>query len=355
MEQFIFDIKDKKISRFLPKSWGYSGEKITHNWINVPNELGRYCELLFLSLLDIKKFYENEFNKKNTYTIDEYIGIFDSVYAQIIDLLVDKDKYLKEQKIAKQVLLDFYEVARFNVLSFNSNLKHEAFSFTIDRYPKAFKDETYAKIIPLVKKLFMIEKMCSFTTREFWKNQITKIKDLDTTKKFKILVKAIFPEQWRYQKLTNDLVKYYTSRIYESTSLIDEKHTHSLFQYYDHRIMAALIVDFNEKDMVCGHRADTYSEEYINSTNPIKEKTLYSNLFLQEEVDVNGQNHKLFAEAVETITPNAVLNQISYYSEINVKNSKFVGVFVPNKESVQFCKKIAKEKNLPLFFDESIK
>lgn len=354
MKEFVFDVKGKKISRFLPKSWGNVQEMFSRNWVDVPNELGNYCEMLFTSLSDIKKFDEKEFNKDNTYTIDEYIGIFDSVYKQIVDLLLVKEKYIQEQNIARLQKVNFYEIGRFDALT-KENFKKDAFLYTIDRYPKAFRDETYSKVLPLVKKLFMIEKMCSFTTRKLWENQITKIEDLDTTKKFKILVKAIFPQEWRCEKLTRDLLTYYKSRIYESTSLIDEKHTHNIFQYYDHRILAALIVDFELKNMICGDRADTYSEEYVDNSNPLKEKSIYSDIFLQEDIDMNGKNHKLYAEAVQTITPNSVLNQIGYYSEINIRNAKPVAVFVPNKDSITFCKNVAKKNKLPLFYDESIK
>lgn len=70
---------------------------------------------------------------------------------------------------------------------------------------------------------------------------------------------------------------------------------------------------------------------------------------MQDDINISNQNHKFYAEAVECETPKNILECINWYTEVNLKNAKPKAVIVPNEESIEYAKEVAKEYgNLPI-------
>ena len=339
-------LSSKKVIRDLPQDWESVKEGTNYKQVDV--EFGTYCEKLYNSLLGIKKYYEKDFNADNTYTIDECIELFESSYNKILTILRPKTD---EQ--AREIL--FSRPERFEIFKNKKKINKDVYKRDSLGIICGFSNWGYEKILPNAKKIFMLEKFCAFTTRKFWKREITKIQNLDMKKPFKILVKCIFPYNWRMDGVTQDLREYYNQRIYSSTSLVDEKTTSQVFTMPTSKVVAALIVDYDNKIFVCASNEDSFSEEKINDNNKLLYKVDYSNVMLVDESNTHKTNHKCYANAVETETPKNILNNIFSYSEVNVKNAKPVGVLVPNIESYNFAKQEAERRNLPLYVPENIK
>ena len=351
----IFEVKydNAKITRKLPKSWKLHS-KNTSEQVYGNLELAHYCKKLYNSFVGIKKYDEKKFNANNSWTIDEYIDIFNLLYKQIFDALINKkmaENFFNFQSNSFYKNNDKNQ--RFNIFEHIKTYKKSAFVFEKDGDDDkvvGFSEKTFKIIKPLVKKLFMLEKMCAFTTRKFWKEELTPYKDLDLSKKYKILVKVVFSQNWRTQKLTKSLKNYYDNRIYSSTSLVDQNSTDKVFKFFaGNDIYSLLLMDFDENTYICSSEGDSYSEEEINNKNPLLSKAKYTNIFLQDIDNTDGKIHKLYADAVETLTPNIVLHNIISFSEVNIKNAKPVAVISPNKKSLSYSKNKAKELNLPLF------
>ena len=350
-EKKIFDLASKKVIRDLPQFWGNKSQK-PNDFRQVDQEFGSYCEKLHNSFLGIKKYYQDEFNKANFYTIDEVISLFDDAYSKIFNTLCDKNK------VDSCAELDIYgDNKYFYAYKKRELCKSQAYIFNGFDCACGFSNEAYQKILPYVKQIFMLEKFCAFTTRKFWERELTNIKDLDMSKPFKILVKCVFPYTWRADRITPEISEYFKERIYSSTSLIDEKHISNLFNLIRHGngVCAGLIVEYKDKNYVCASDNDSFSEEMINNQNNLTYKQNYSNVMLVDNSFFHKKSHKCFADAVECETPQNILNNIDNYTEINVKNAKFVGVLVPNPQSYKFSKNEAKRLRVPLFLPQGLK
>ena len=314
----------------------------------------KYAKKLYLSLLGIKKYYEKEFNEDNTNSIDDYIEFFDYSYDNFIRVLIPNTKVRKELLYEEVVAgNDLYKVARFIFLE-DIPKDDKTFVFNENGKVAGFTDKRYEKISRYAKQLFMIEKLCSFTTRKFWKNEITNYKDFDLNKPYKILVKCVFPGDWRKEKKSKSLENYMQDKTYHSTSLIDQTCFYNTFLSFLGKY-AMLLVDYNDENYICASPSDDYSEEVINNKNLLRDKKVFSDVLLQDEVKREDKNHKFFAEAVECETPKSILNNIRHYSEVNFKDIKPKAVIAPNEMSIEFAKQVAKEYgDIPVILKEEM-
>ena len=343
MEQInIIDLKGHKITKSLPKLWVASDKDKPNDDMFVLKDFAIYLEKLYNSLIGIKKNYQKEFNNDNTYTIDEYIGLFNSAFNKILKTLIpDKDtrEFLLDNQVSKLIR---YRNPKFGILEVLYGLYDKSAFIAKNNKLVGFSDSAYKKISSYANQIFMIEKMCSFTTRKFWQQELTKAEDLDLNKKYKILVKCILPESWREDNKSKKFDTYMKSRNYHSTSLIDEKHFYSTFFSFTGKY-ALLLVDYDDEKFICASPTDSYSEEVIDRVNLIKDKKIFSDVLLQNDKNIENANHKFFAEAVECETPKSLLENITFYTEVNMIDIKPKAVIAPNEMSVKFAEKIAKE------------
>lgn len=336
-----------KTIRKLPKTWNSSAisEKVFGDI-----EFSIYCDKLFNSLIGIKKYYENDFNINNSYTIDEYINIFNSIYNNFLELAInDKNITTEYFEYCKNNKIDINSKARFDIFDKIQYRNKDVFRINKNNETIGFTKYGYDKVKEIANQLFIIEKLCAFTTRKFWKKELTDANKINLKSNFKILVKCVFSEKWRPDSNSKELKQFLNNRIYTSTSLIDEKSKEKIFASSRVDTFAIIIMDCDEKDIICASHKDSYSEEKINNNNLIIDKKEYSNLLLQDNITIDGKNHKLFAEAVECETPKNLLNNIARYTEVNLRNAKPVGVICPNARSEKFAKKQAKQLNVPLY------
>lgn len=344
--------ENNKIVKCLPKSW-HNANKALSERVYPDSEFAIFCGKLYKSLIGIKKFYENDFNRDNICTIDEYIDYFNNQYSKFLNLSIDNkneiEKYFNECYNKK---INIEMRGRFEIFDKIRYRNPYIYSYNTRKDTNGFTDNGYKTINSIAKDMFLIEKLCSFTTRKFWKNELTRIEDLNVNSDFKILVKCVFPKPWRSDYGSKELKNYYDDRIYSSTSLIDEKHKENLFAVPSGEKFAILVMDCDVNSIVCASEKDSYSEEQINNKNLLQYKQEYSQVLLQHKTNVNSKNHKLFAEAVECETPKNILSNVVNYNEVNLKNPKPVGVICPNIQSIEFAKKQADKYCIPFFMFE---
>ena len=330
MEQIDIDLKGHKLTKTLPKQWITSDiDQPKGRELFVLEDFEVYLNKLHASLLGIKKYYEKEFNKDSSYAIDDLIALYNNAYNKIVNYLIPGSPFLNMDKI---------------------KIDSEKFVFNKGRVC-GFTDKFYDRINYYAKLMFMIEKICSFTTRKFWQKEMTKFEDLDLNKNYKILVKCVFPYAWRGCDMSKSqkIDQYMKSRVFHSTSIIDENHFYNLFCTNINSKYALLIIDYDDEKFVCASPTDSYSEEVIDRKNLIKDKYIFSDVLLQSDENINDQNHKFFAEAVECETPQGLLNNIKFYTEVNFKEINPKAVIAPNEESVEFANEIAKQYgNIPV-------
>ena len=353
MKQIKINLKGHKLTKCLPKVWTTSDVDKPDNELFVLEDFSICSKKLFDSLVGIKKYYQSEFDADNAYTIDEIISLFDSAYEKIVKNLI-LDKKVRNNLINEKLKTnkDYYNSARFSILE---NIPKNLPCFDlVDNKIVGFSDECFSKISKYAKQIFMIEKICSFTTRKFWQKEITRVEDLDLNKNYKILVKCVFPNGWRTTPKSKKFDDYMEDRKFQSTSIIDERNFYrTIFSFASN--YALLLMDYNDDDFVCASPTDSYSEEVINKINLLKDKKVFSDVLLQKEENIENKNHKFFAEAVECETPKNLLNNIKFYTEINLKQIKPKAVIAPNKESLSFATELAKKYgDLPVIIKPEI-
>ena len=349
MKVVNLSIIKRSLSRTLPKSWGAVDDNDSKYSLDGLSELGEYCSKLYNSLLSIREHYQAEFDRDNNYKIDDYIALYDSVFDNIRKILVKGDIYDKEKKYCDERNLYFNENNRFELIKSQEKLNDRLFEYNKFGKIAGFNNETYLKLEPLVKNLFLIEKMCSFTTRKFWANLVTPVSKLDLNKQFKMLVKIVVPGGWRNQIVTPEVSKYYSEKVYQSASLIDDEHIYNLIAYWEGKVCAGLILDFDANDVVFANGMDAYSEEEIDGRNPNLQKSKYTELFKIDLRKRNNKVHTLFADAVETETPKSIMQHLYDYNEVGLKKAKVVGIYAPNKNSLSYAKQLAKEYKVKIF------
>ncbi|HAJ77658.1 MAG TPA: hypothetical protein DCO89_01135 [Clostridiales bacterium] len=342
-------MSSSKIIRKLPKKWN-NQRKVLSERTHAEDDFAQYCRNLYTSLLGIKEFYEDDFNKNNICTIDEYISYFNSRYEKFVNLSINNEIQVAEwYTICNNRKIDVDKTGRFKVFEYVDARNPEIYKLTRSKDVIGFTDHGFKTINSIAKDMFLIEKLCSFTTRKYWENEITKLEDLDLNGKFKILVKCVFPGSWRSDEVNNEIKKYHQNRIYSSTSLIDEEHKHNLFTTRGAGKFTMLIMEYTDNNFVCANRCDDYSEESIDDKNPLEYKQEFTSILVQDKTTHNGRKHKLFAYAVECETPKNILKHTKEYSEVNLKNAKVVGVIAPNKESLNYSQKQADKYKVPMF------
>ena len=341
MDNLDLHLENHKLTKTLPKQWVTFDKDKPDKEMFVMEDFACYLKKLYQSLMGIKKFYENDFNKDNNCTIDEYIALFNSAFNKIIKLLIPSDLVRKEILKSLKGEKREYDTLRFELLEktpkYESCFKHDK-----DNNVVGFSDETFDKISKYAKQLFMIEKFCSFTTRKFWQQEITKVNQLDFNKPYKILVKCVFPDGWRKENKSKKLDKFMKSKKFHSTSLIDDRHFYNTFFAFSNQY-ALLIMDYEDNDFVCASATDSYSEEVIDRENLLKDKKIFSDILLQKDESIDDKVHKFYAEAVECETPKNILENVNLYTEVNVKDIKPKAVIAPNVASLRFAKEVAKE------------
>lgn len=346
----IFNCDLSNIKRKLPKRWEVDVTK-NQSTTNGLIDLSTYVMHMHRALLDIKQYYEEDFNNDNTYSIDDYISLFNLSVKKINKLLLNRYNAISStnKDYEFDVENSFCTFMKFQYRKLNK----KAFVFdknSLDMY--GFTDETYEKLLPLVNKIFMIEKMCSFTTRKFWEKEITKIENFEPEKPYKIIVRVITPMNWR--SYDNSIVahNYFKNKIYTSASLIDEQTNKNLINYAEWSFTKAaiLILAYDNNSFVCAKETDTYSEEYINKEMPpIGNADFYSSVNLVDEEIKNDNLHEFFSKGLEIATPKAILENVWNFTEVDMKNPKVVGVISPNKKSTKYAKQFADEYNVPLY------
>ena len=350
MDKFIYDMKNIKIQRKLPKSWSGKMFGFSNQPVNAIFEIGRYTEMLYKSLLAVKRYYKDFFNENNTTTIEEYIDLFNSLYEHIFKVLIDENN--SNYKLFRTSYLNhnwntfgrFFALRKIKFYNYKS-LKTDSCDSAI-----GFTEEAYKEVEPLVRKLFILEKLCSFTTRKIWKQEITKPEDFDPNKKFKTLVRVLLPKNWRLGTMD---ANYNNNRKYFSASLIDEKHTNCVFNTNFENDYALLLIKYDDKKTICASNKDNYSEEEIDAYNPYM-LTEFTDVFLMKDEVIDGKRHKLFANAVETATPIGLLEEMDYYNEVNVKSPDVFGVIAPNKSSLPFAKAQAEKYGVKLYTPDEL-
>lgn len=354
MKVYDIKLKNNKISKKFPKVWTTADKDNPDNEMFVLEDFSVYAKKLYKSLIGIKKYYEKDFNASNICTINSYIDLFNDNLNSILSVICSGSEHATKVtafQALNGISLDHDE--RFDLLE---NVVKDSKHFVFDKNEKVvgFTDSTYSKISSFAKQIFIIEKLCSFTTRKFWQEEITKFEDLDLNKNYKILVKCVMPDGWRRERKSKKLNQYMESRSYHSTSLIDQNNFYrTFFSFTGH--YALLLMDYEDKDFICASPSDDYSEEVINGTNLISDKKVFSNILLQDELNEDQKNHKFFAEAVECETPKNILNNIRLYSEINLRNIKPRAVISPNLESLDFAENVAKQYgDIPVIIKKEI-
>ena len=341
MKYLDMELQSHKISKNLPQIWTSADKDIPDNEMFVVEDFLIYAGKLFKSLLGIKQFYEKEFNADNDCTIDEYIELFNHNYDKFLKAIIPNEQ--RRTNLIMQELgagRDYWTDARFSILEDILKDK-DVFAFK-DGKVVGFSSEAYSNISKHAQQLFLIEKLCSFTTRKFWQNEITKFEDLDLNKPYKILVKCVLADDWRNEKKSKKLKEYMQNKTYHSTSLIDQDSFYKTF-FSCSKNYALLLMDYDDNDFICASPSDDYSEEVIDGNNPLQDKKIFSDVLLQDGLTKNNKNHKFFAEAVECETPKNVLSNIKLYSEINLKDIKPKAVIAPNANSLKFAKEISKQ------------
>ena len=350
MNEFVYDMKNIKIQRKFPQTWSGRMFGFSNQPVDVIFEIGRYSELLYRSLLMIKKHYRDFFNKNNTTTIEEYISLFNNLYKQIFDILIDQKSNLFKKFEMNYIKYNWDIFGRFFAVKKSSLYNHKILKKDSKNKTTGFVNEAYKELNPLVKKMFMLEKLCSFTTRKIWQQEITKPKNFDPNKKFKVLVRAILPKTWRLKESDKN---YENQRAYFSASLIDENNKKCVFRSNLNDNYALLLIKFDNKKLLCASNKDSYSEEEIDAYNPYM-LTEYTDVFLMKDEVIKGKRHKLFANAVETATPLGLLEETELYNEVNVKNPEIFGVIAPNESSLPFAKEQAKKLGVKLYTPDEL-
>ena len=345
----MYNGKPVKIVKNLPQYWGKTNVQSPYR-ADGNCDLAEYCRLLFSSLMEIKEDYEAKFNRLSITPIQDYIDFFDDQYSKIANVLLNAKAVKNFSANMRANNPKYYTyITRFFALRENSCCNSGVLKIGFDGKSYGYSDSAYAVIKPLVTNIFLIDKVCSFITRKFWQEEITSLSDLSLKGDFKILIKTVFAENWRRDKVSPTIKKFHQDRIYQSASLIDNKHKYSFFGSRNNFVKAWLVMGFDPNKFMCANSDDSFSDESINDTNPLIEKNVYTDVLLQSCVKKGGKEHKLYAVAVEAITPKFLLNRMYDYSEVNLQEAKPVAVInLGGYENTKFAQKQAQKFDIPI-------
>lgn len=336
-----------KLTRKFPKKWGYINGR-AREYVNGLAMFYVYCTNLREDMCGIERHDQKSFDAKNFFAIREYKMLFDKYLKEFNNIVLKKEKLDYFNKNAgkektKELLIELNENLEeyINYEKFNTNKKFKTFGV---------KNEYYDEINEAAKKIFLLEKYCSSTTKQIWNEQLTKFKKFDQYEAYNIIIKIVFPNSWRQELfISKKIKKFVQQRKYQSASLMNDRSMFCLFNYYNRRTSALLIYEPDASKIVCANKIDAFSDEYINKKNPYYEKTPKLDIKLIEKTNIDGKLHELYANATEIATPNCLLYNEGTYNEVVVRNPKVIGVLAPNKESEKFAQEVAKSQDVEYY------
>jgi hypothetical protein len=302
-----------------------------------------YCKDLFDDLCIIKKFYEPRYNQNSNITIDQYIKMFNQFYKDFVCEIFSENTYDKLSEMGTDYAKN---CARFciNKIILADNQLDGLFK------SKIYLKTDFFKMKEMANKIFMLEKCCSQITKKFWNVDIKKI-DKNTIANG-IFVKVCTEENWRADKTTIALKKYYGSRLGLSVSYING-YKSKFFRGDKLDVIAGLVYSGN--DIISASHFDAFTEEHISGNNPLQNSVAHSKVTRVYAKNEGGKFHEIYAYGTLTATPMSVLSCDNYHNEVilSKKSAKPVAVFYANENSLEYAKKLSKKHKLPIVKLES--
>lgn len=309
-------------------------------------ELLFYIRHMHSDLLGIKKFYSADFKKLDGRSIDDYISLFESYVKQILNISYTKKQlvmqgsipFLRKSKLWSDDKFDFRLPAFY---------PQKILVLDINKTEVGITEQSYRQIDQIAKKIFMLEKYCSKTTKKFWQQgMVSSAEQIDFSKNYSMLVKVIFPGGWGGEQVNCNSQLLGLKRA-QSTSLIDHKHPKNLFLYKDGIECACLVVEPSSQNMLCANKKDMWSLERIDFKNKYlrMDGKCHSDVSRVHEFDDEVGNHKIFAYGTQIATPKAIFGD--GYNEVLMLDAKFIAVVSPNKNSNDYAKAVAEKLDLP--------
>lgn len=355
------------ISRRMPKNWQNKVSFVKTLNLDPVNDIKEYMLSLYGDLKNIEKYYKDEV--KDELNIDDELLHFNDLCDKIISSFIGESYFnsqKKEYPDSMSAVLAFHSdkkaikeqwqsYERFKLLDKQTIIANNKSMLKYDKegYACGFSDKAYNEIEPLLKQLFMLEKLCSFTTKKLWNNAITKLVFLDFKKDFKLLVKVEVEGKWRKFGDSDETKQYFDKKLYKSISIVDKDHIKHIFksdQENDGTIACVVMKPESDK-IICGYPCDAYTEETINNKEPgqVMQKSAYTDINLISKKKNVDDTHRLFSQATMTCTPDGLLDRLntSKYNEIIMENPTPLGVFAPNKNCVRFAEIYAYNNCLP--------
>ena len=190
----------------------------------------------------------------------------------------------------------------------------------------------------------MLEKQCSEYTKMLWK--CTNPYHISLEKG--MFVKIITEENWRNDKITSKLKKYFRDRIGISVSYINDKKS-KFFKDEKLDVLAGII--YASDDIIAGNYVDGYTEEVINGKKLVSNSVDHTAVNKVYDETIKGKHHEIFANSTLTATPIGVITNENRHNEIilNKNYAKPIAVFYLNENSKQYAEKLAKKYNLHLY------
>lgn len=330
---------DVKIVRKFTKYWGDMYPDFCE-YGNSLDVLIRYAQMLKDIVFEIDKNEDQTFDMLSSTPISDYKLLIDIYYNKLLNLTFKRD-YLN------QIGDEFNAIKREKYTNTSQSLKVENFVYDEFGVAVGIKDDYFKNFNSIAKKLYMFEKVISHTTKQIWENEITLTANLDLNKPFKLIVKTVFPQTWRFSGRKEDIDSFGKQKYFQSASLISDEKPHALYLYHYKRICALLVYKYEKDKFIVADHHDIRSSEFINRNNPYEEFIIYDPIEKIYAEKVDGRVHDLFAQATEIATPNYVLSKSTFYNEVVLKNPKVEGVLAPNECSVDYAKSLAKQLKQP--------
>lgn len=338
-------MENVKIIRKLPQSLE-DVNNIYKSYDKVLTAFFVYVNKLSMDLDLVSYYNKNRFNSLDKISINEYVELFNKYLDDFNKLIFSEIGYGNFKKSYNSVKSISMSLLQYDTLKY---LNPDIFEKNYQGKLIAIKSEYFNAIEKAAKKIFMLEKLCASTSKKIWNMDLTNPQEINLSKPYRIIVKKIFEDGWRIDNNKENIQKFSNDRIYQSASLISHKNHKKLFMDHISSKSALLIYEPDSSKIVCSSQTDAFSDEYINNKNPYAEADAYSNIQLMDIVNINGNEHKLFARGTEICTPIVLLKNFESVNEIVMKNPKIVGVLAPQKNCEEFAKKIAKQHNVQYY------
>lgn len=330
---------DEKIVRKFSKYWG----DIYPDFCEYGNSLDvliRYAQMMKDIVSEIEQNESKNFDILSPTPISDYKLLVDRYYGRLLDLTF-KREYLN--KIGPEVSA----LKRENYINTSQSLKVENFVYDEFGVAVGIKDGCFKSFNTIAKKFYVLEKVIAHTTKQIWQNEITPTFKFDQSRPFKLIVKTVFPQTWRFSGKKEDIDSFGKQKCFQSASLISNEKPHALYLYIPKKICALLVYRYEKDKFIVADHHDIRSSEFINRNNPYEEFIIYDPIEKIYAEKVDGKMHDLFAKATEIATPNYVLSKSIFYNEVVLKNPKIEGILAPNESSVNYAIMLAKQLEKP--------